>query len=113
MKHGACFCSQGTGLSPVQELIAKTVTSLLTLLSLLYVALILFIRISIFKLLAGVVSESQILLIFCCGRKFFPLKILVDTMEYVIFCHFFTTGYSYPMIFTKRFFERMSHEDQD
>ena len=48
MKHCACFCNQGINLSIVQEVTAKTVTSLLTLLSVLYVALfILFIGIKI------------------------------------------------------------------
>ena len=58
------FCHQGTKLSLGQELTAKTVTSLLTLLSLLYVALILFIGISIFKLSAVIVLEVKVRVIF-------------------------------------------------
>jgi len=64
-KHGTCFCCQGTNLSFEQEVNAKTVTNLLILLSVLYVALfILLIGISIFNLSAGVVPKPQVLFIF-------------------------------------------------
>ena len=63
-KHGACFCSSVTNLSIVQELTAKTVTSLLTLLTMLYVAPFLLIGISIFKLSDGTVMGGEKTFIF-------------------------------------------------
>ena len=95
MKHGAVFAIQN-GSSVSSD--AKTVTSLLTLLSLLDVALLLLlIGISIFKLSTGTVSKAQILFIFCWGKRFFPVEVMLSKPENVIFYHFFTPGHSYPM----------------
>jgi hypothetical protein len=71
-------------------------TSLLTLLTLLYVALIL-IGISKFILLREAVMLPVGMLFFLDNLSWFDKKVLLYGVKSVILRGFFTTGYSYPM----------------
>ncbi len=96
----------------VQGQSAKTVTSLLTLLTLLFVAPVLLVGISIFNVSAGSVIGAENSPVFWWRLRLLRSAVILSKSENILFYHFFTTGYSYPMKGISRLSERMSHAGQ-